>query len=133
MATVGSINLTIGIEGANARVRVRYNVYFDDFDRRSNLRYTEKCYIYGDDTGVGDSIFSGGDDSIPRGTITYRSISSNGNSSIARDYTKVFSRHELDEDGWPDGQDEIRAKVNLTPRTPVATRGRESNLVRSNF
>ena len=88
---------------------------------------SEKCYIFGDDTNVGDSVFSGGDDSIPRGTITYRSLRSSGNSSIFREYTKTFSRHELNEDGWPDGQDDIRARVELTPRTPTATRKKESN------
>ena len=132
MASVGSVNLTIGIEGANARVRVRYTVHFDDFDRRSNLRYTEKCFIYGDDTNVGDSIFSGGNDSIPRGTLVYTAISSNGSSSIARDFTKLFSRHELDEDGWPNGRDDIRARVELRPRMPT-TRRKDSNLVRNNY
>lgn len=132
MASSGPVNLTIGIEGANARVRIRYTVNFDDFDRRTNLRYTEKCYIYGDDTNVGD-FASGGDDSISRGVLTHRAISSNGSSSIARDLTKLFSRHELDEDGWPNGLDEIRARVELTPRTPTGTRRRESNLVRNNY
>jgi len=132
MASVGSVNLSIAIVGASARVRVRYTVYFDDFDRRSNLPYGERCYIFGDDTNVGDSIFSGGDDNIPRGTIAWTTIRSNGNSSISRDFTKLYSRHELDEDGWPDGADEIRARVNLSPKLP-RSRSKESNLVRMNF
>jgi len=131
MASIGNVRLTIGIEGANARVRVRYTVYFDDFDQRSNLTYTERCYIYGDDTGTGD-ILAGGDDSIPRGTIASRAVRSNGNSSIYRDYTKLYSRHELDEDGWPNGPDDIRARVTTTPRLP-ASRRKDSNLIQMNF
>lgn len=132
MASVSSVNLSIGIEGASARVRVRYTVYFDDFDRRSNLSYFEKCEIYEDDTNVGDSPFAGGDDTVPRGTIASRVIRSNGNTSIVRDYTKLFSRDELDHDGWPDGQDDIRARVKLTARLPTS-RTRESNLVQYHY
>jgi len=131
MASIGSVNLTINIEGANARVRVRYTLYFDDFDRRSNLPYTENCYIYGDDTNVGDTL-AGGDDSIPRGTIAITTVTANGSSSISRDYTKLYSRHELDEDSWPNNPDDIRARVILTPQLPVA-RKKDSNLVQYSF
>ncbi len=133
MASVSPIKLSIRIKGANAEVRVRYSITFDDYDRRTNLPYTERCFLIGDDTHVGDSIFSGGDDRIPRENLTYRTMRSNGNSRIKRDYRKTFSRHELNEDGWPDGMDEIRAKVALTPRTPTRTSTKESNLVRNNF
>ena len=132
MASVGSVKLKIDIVGASARVNVKYTVYFDDFDRRTNLPYGERCHIYGDDTNVGDPFWTGGDDPIPRGTIASTTIRSNGNSSISRDFTKLYSRHELDEDGWPDGADEIRARVNLSPKLP-RSRSKASNLVRMNF
>ncbi|MCK5729351.1 MAG: hypothetical protein KAG10_06750 [Methylococcales bacterium] len=133
MASVSSIKLSIRIKGASALVRVRYNIRFDDYDRRTNLPYIEKCYLIGDDTNVGDSIFSGGDDKIPRENLTYRTVRSGGVARIKRDYRKTYSRHELNEDGWPDGMDEIRAKVALLPKTPTKTLIKESNLVRNNY
>lgn len=131
MASIGPVNLQIRIEGANARVTIRYNVCFSDFDRRTNLRYNEVCKIYGDDTGVGDFL-AGGDDSIPRGTLLATTIRSNGATCITRNLEKLFSRHELDEDIWFNNPDDIRARVNLTPVFP-RTAQRVSNLVRMNF
>jgi hypothetical protein len=135
MASIGRVNLSIGINGDNAQVRVRYTITFSEFDLITNLQYIEKCFIFGDDTNVGDFL-AGGDDPILGGLIFGGLINPNGITSIARDFNRAFSRHTLNEDsgifrgGGP--ENEIRAKVELTPRLP-GPKGKESNLVRRDF
>lgn len=132
MANVGPVNLSISLlSGDRARVRVRYTVSFSSFDRHSNMVYRERCWIYGDDTGVGD-ILAGGDDSIPNGSLLATNIASNGTATISRDLQRVFHRDDLDEDSWPNNPDDIRARVTLAPLPPTS-RSRNSNLVQMNF
>lgn len=132
MANVGPVILNIQLLAGNrAQVRVRYTVSFDSYDRNSNQPYREVCRIFGDDTNVGDYL-AGGDDSIPNGVLLATTTRSNGNNSISRDLSRVYSRDDLDEDSWPNNPDDIRARTSLTVIAP-ASRSRASNLVQMNF
>ena len=51
MATVNITNFTITHTAANADFVLEYDVNYDDFDRLTDIGYTESWYLIGDDTG----------------------------------------------------------------------------------
>ena len=105
-------NLVLAVQRniANAIVTVDYDVNWSSFDQLTNLSYTEKWELVGDDNGVTATIFVG--PSLVNG------ISSNTNSTTHRTQTATIPFADLDED--PSGLDEIAAVVTLTPKLPVA-------------
>ncbi len=135
MANIGRVGLKHKITGERVKLTVRYKINFDLCDKRSNISYREHITVYGDDTGVGD-FGNGGDDSISGGQMRNGTVRSSGRSSIIRTFSKTFHRDRLDEDNsFPNGLDDIRARVTLNPLptcVPHKSR-RESNLVRAHF
>jgi hypothetical protein len=104
-------NLVLAVQRdiANAEITVDYDVNWSNFDQLTNLSYSEKWELVGDDNGVTATIFVG--PSLVNG------ISSNGNATTHRTQTATIPFSDLDED--PNGLDEIAAVVTLTPKLPV--------------
>ena len=132
MATIGPVKLAVKKQGDNEfLVDVDYEIIFDSYDQHSNQPYAEVCRLMGDDPIIGDPPAAGADDTL--GFLTplfFRSTQADGNASLARHWSKVFRKADLDEDRSPiPNPDEIRAVITLTPVAP-STVTAESNLVK---
>lgn len=123
MASIQPVTLTITpAPNGNVSVQVGYVVSGNGHDLATEQNYREVCQLIGDDT-PGD-----GRDDILRTVFDGTTVFTGNNVAFQRAIQLFMPLSELDEDsGGPIIQeDEIRAKVTLTP-IPTS---RESNLVR---
>jgi hypothetical protein len=132
MAQIANLTLSpIVVNVANATVTVDYDIQYSAGDVASRQPYAEVCQLIGDDTGVGDPVTAGADDTILNGLLSpfFSQVASDGVVTVQhRHFTKTVALQALNEDqGAIPNPDEIRAKVTLTPILP-ATTTRESNL-----
>ena len=129
MASLRNVTVAIVRDVANAEITVEYDIDWSEFDRNTNVEYSETWLLRGDDTGQDGDNGPVGDDHISLGPILVATVSSNGQATTHRTKSKTIAFGNLDEDtgALPDGDDEIRAVVTLTPRLPLAT-SRESTL-----
>ncbi len=133
-ATIGPVELRIDLDATQATVHVTYDINFSEHDVESNQVYSEVCRIVGDDTDVGDTPAAGGDDTLGFLTPLFYDDTAPEEASptVARHFTKTFSKGALDEDRGPvPNPDEIRVSVTLTPCAPATGDPirAESNLV----
>lgn len=130
MALIQSIKLTITpvTNSENVSVYVGYIVSGSNFDVSSEQSYREVCELIGDDT-PGD----GTDDPLRiRKLLDTTTVFSANTAHFTRAIQLFIPLSALDEDneGPAIEEDEIRARVTLTPLPPSPTR-RESNMVRT--
>ena len=130
MATIGPVALKVELVQNQAKVDVSYAIAFDSYDQNSNQAYVEVVRLVGDDTNVGDPLTAGTDDILGFVTPLFlRTTRSDGQATLARQFTKTFPKATLDEDrGDIPNPDELYARVTLTPVAP-ATVTAQSNMV----
>jgi hypothetical protein len=125
MATIGNVTLTITPipNSADVFVQVGYQVLGSPHDIATQQHYREVCELIGDDT-PGD----GTDDVLNINPPLFNDTTVFSGASFQRAISRQVPRSVLDEDntGPQIQEDEIRAKVTLTP-IPTS---RESNLIR---
>ena len=129
MATLRNVTVSIVRDVANADVTVEFDIDWSEFDRLTNLQYSETWTLKGDDTGQDGDDAGAGDDPISLGPVLVGTVSANGATTTHRTKSRTVALASLDEDGGalPFGDDEIQAVVTLTPRLPAAT-SRESTI-----
>jgi hypothetical protein len=106
---IDNIQLVITPDVANAEISVDFDVNWSNFDQLTNLAYSEKWELVGDDAGVSTTIYVG--------PMLVDGISSNGNSTTHRSKGATIPWADLNED--PNSLDEIAVVVTLTPKLPV--------------
>lgn len=101
-------------------VRVRFAIFFSEFDALSRLPYQECIRIFGVDQ-IADEDNS--DDLLIDGfSITTVAAPREGFAVLNRDVRMAVQRRSLDEDQTPaPNPDELQARVTLTPLLPVET------------
>ena len=106
---IDKLQLVITRDVANAEITVDYDVNWSNFDQLTNLSYSEKWEIVGDDSGTTSTIYVG--------PMLVNGFSSNGNATTHRTKGATIPWSDLDED--PNNLDEIAVVVTLTPVLPV--------------
>jgi hypothetical protein len=129
VASITNLTLTVVRNIANVTTTIDYDITFDEFDRRTNLRYLESSWrLIGDDTGQdGDDGMVGDDLVLGEGALTAL-VSADGLTVRHRTRSRTDAWTSLNEDSAlpaPNNDDEIRAVVTLTPQLPITVR-RES-------
>lgn len=122
MASIQNVTLAITpiINTANVFVTVGYTVLGSGHDIAAEQHYREVCQLIGDDT-PGD-----GTDDILRTMLDTTTVFNGSNFTRSLQVILPLSALDEDNDGPQIQEDEIRAKVTLTP-IPTS---RESNLIR---
>jgi hypothetical protein len=72
MATVNITKFTITHTADNADFVLEYDVIYDDFDRLTDIGYTESWYLIGDDTGQDQDDGAPGDNQLGAGGSSAR-------------------------------------------------------------
>ena len=121
---IDNVTLTLEKDVANANFTIAYTINWSEFDRATNLAYTEVVKLVGNDPNRQQDLFTG--------PIFANGISSNGNTTTDRVHpangTFTIPWAGLDEDPGEEAVDEIVALVTLTPRLPVAVTGQSAEL-----
>ena len=128
MASISRVQLQIVERSGSALVQVSYTVTATQNDAVNEQAYRELVQLVGDDVGVGED---GSSELIPGGTV-WDGVVRFTNSQVAFTQSREITVPSavLDEDPGPViREDEIRARVTLTP-LPPASPSRDSNLVR---
>jgi hypothetical protein len=131
MAQATNMKLTILKDVANADLTFEYDIVWSDFDKATNLLYTEVWGVKEDDTSQDGDDGPAGDDPISLGLMPLLQVSANGAASTHRTFNKTIAYASLGKDNGlpsPDDDEEIRAFVTLTPQLPLAST-RESSVV----
>jgi|RhiMetdeSRZDD1v2_1073273.scaffolds.fasta_scaffold841954_1 hypothetical protein len=123
MATVNITNFTITHTAANADFVLEYDVLYDDFDRVTDIGYTESWYLIGDDTGQDQDDGAPGDNQLGATRFFSSPQRAQGRTSVSRSHAWPYSWATLNEDGGAAGiaDDEIRAVVKLEPLLPTTS------------
>ena len=128
MPSINNLTLTVDQDVANAVIDAEWDIVWDAFDQTTDLDYDEFFSLFEDDTGQDGDNLPVGDDTISLGLQPIFRVSSNGQAVTHRTRNLTIPFSSLDKDVGVNEDDEIRAKVTLTPRLPVST-SRESNVV----
>jgi hypothetical protein len=133
VAKIGSVKLTINVQGSQATVSVTYDVTWNAQDKKTKQLYKEACRLIGDDTHAGDPKSEAPDDTLGFMTPLFFKTQFTGAATETREFTKTFIAGDLDEDrGLVPDPDEIRARVDLVPVAPTQAKPvtRESRMVK---
>ena len=123
MATVTITKFTITKNVANADFELEYDVNYDDFDRATEIGYTESWYLIGDDTGQDQDDGAPGDSQLGATRFFSSPQTAQGRTSVSRSHAWSYSWATLNEDGGVAllNDDEIRAVVKLEPILPTTS------------
>jgi hypothetical protein len=123
MAKATITRFTITQDVANALFELDYDVEYDDFDRATEIGYTESWYLIGDDTGQDQDDGSPGDQQLGATRSFSTPQTAQGRASVSRSHAWAYSWATLNEDGGAAGlnDDEIRAVVKLVPILPTTS------------
>jgi hypothetical protein len=123
MAKATITRFTITKDVANALFELDYDVEFDDFDRATEIGYTESWYLIGDDTGQDQDDGAPGDHQLGATRFFSSPQTAQGRTSVSRSHAWPYSWATLNEDGGAAGlnDDEIRAVVKLVPILPTTS------------
>lgn len=128
MASISNVLLQIAERSGSAQVQVSYTLTATHHDGPHEQAYRELVQLVGADIGPGED---GVSEVIPGGTV-WDGVVVFTTSQVAfvRSRERTLPSSILDEDPRPViREDEIRARVTLTPLAPVSP-SRESNTVR---
>jgi ketosteroid isomerase-like protein len=128
MPSINNFTLAVDQDVANAVIAAEWDIVWDAFDQATDLDYDEFFSLFEDDTFQDGDNLPIGDDPVSIGLQPIFRVSSNGQAVTHRTRNLTIAFSNLDKDIGVNEDDEIRAKVTLTPRLPVAT-SRESNVV----
>jgi hypothetical protein len=116
----------IRVDVGNAIVDVHVDVSYSRSDKDANTPYKMVCTLLGHDPAGGEFGEDAVDDVIPNGTLTPvggQIIRADGLNLQTFDFNTTVALDDLDEDFFGAANpDEIKARVDLTPILPRATK-----------